>query len=48
MSFAVSFPSYDCLLVGRGADESVAMFGTFLRLLDWLDVGRELMDGCVL
>ena len=48
MSFAVSFPSSDYLLVGRGADESVAMFGTFHRLLDWLDVGRELMDDCVL
>lgn len=48
MSFAVSFPSPNCLLVGRGANESLAMFATFHRLLDWLDVGRELMDVCVL
>jgi len=48
VSFAVSFLSFDCLLAGRGADEGVAMFGTFPRLLDWFSVGRELMDGNVL
>lgn len=48
MSFAVSFLSSDCLLVGIGADESVAMFGTFPRSLDWLIVGRELVDSCAL
>ena len=48
MSFAVSFLSSDCLLVGRGANEGVATFEPFHPLLDWFGVSRELMDGYVL